>query len=476
MMDTKTITDKNIKIILLIGFSLLLVLINIFRLHYNVFWLDECYSINSTDSLEKNLEFIKIDAANPPLYVFALYLFSSAFGRTPEVYQLFSFIPWMLILLISITTVRKKFGYPVAIITILLSSLLQSSLTYMVEVRSYEWGAFLVLLDFLLLHDILNSDRKHYYVLFVITSLAAAYLHYYCILAISFFYIALLFNAFKNKTELPITIAASVITIVGYIPWLIFAYDSIMYTTTIYFQANYIPTFFECISWMYNGAPNLIVFILIVCLSIIIYKEVKKDGSSNNKKLLWIIAGIGSVFGSVAVAILVSELLRPLIFLRYFYPVSSVSWLLLAYSISHCWNEKDTLKKPILAAFIVILLMIGVSNYQSVVTDEDRLNDDTEDTLGKLYFIGEGDYVMTNLYEFDWAIIHYYLPKARCSYVDLNNIPTIDDQTNTYLFIKQEIDENTINQLNDQGYTYELINSKACLGTCYHYEYRIVAI
>lgn len=65
----------------------------------------------------------------------------------------------------------------------------------------------------------------------------------------------------------------------------------------------------------------------------------KKDEDKSKKRRLttfslWVIAGVFSILGTIAVGEIVSIYIRPLLIMRYIYPVASVAWLLLGACLS----------------------------------------------------------------------------------------------------------------------------------------------
>ena len=65
----------------------------------------------------------------------------------------------------------------------------------------YSLGAFFVLAAYLALHNILHSGKTSDWVIFSVASLCAAYTHYYALISVAFFYLALLSLLPQDKSS-----------------------------------------------------------------------------------------------------------------------------------------------------------------------------------------------------------------------------------------------------------------------------------
>ena len=84
----------------------------------------------------------------------------------------------------------------------------------------YTLAAFFVLAAYVELYYILKSGKIIHWVLFAICSLGAAYTHYYALITVAIFYLTLLIMMFFQHKLIKPTVITSVMTIVGYLPWL----------------------------------------------------------------------------------------------------------------------------------------------------------------------------------------------------------------------------------------------------------------
>lgn len=124
-------------------------------------------------------------------------------------------------MIIACTYVKRNFGFICALILITMSSLTNSALTYNLEVRMYALGALFVLIAFLALYEIIKHNHFNHWIIFVLSSLGAAYTHYYALISVAFFYLVMLLLSYSKKDYRKTTTLACLITIIAYLPWLI---------------------------------------------------------------------------------------------------------------------------------------------------------------------------------------------------------------------------------------------------------------
>ena len=452
-------------------FAVILIAINLPRIHYNTFWGDECYSILSGYSFDAFMKMGVGDAgANPPLYHLMIFVFCQVFGKTPETYQILSFIPYILILMITVTVVRKEFGFSVAIILMALCSFLTNSIYYITEVRSYEWCIFFVFVMYLSLYYILKTHEKKHYVIFTITVICAAYTHYYCLLPAFFFYAVIIYDAIVdgNNTKKKVMISI-VCAIIAYAPWVLFAYRHIIERGKTFWIIE-IPSIKECISYVFQSDFAIMLFIIMIITSI--YIIVKQITNNNEKKTsqtaIWVLSGLICVVGSIIISITVSKTIKPLLIVRYLYPMSIVGWTLLSYSIVKCWSD-ELLKKTVVTSVILLVLLAGFSYFDITKDNEKTWSDETNRTLSTLSEINEEDNccILSNVQDFPWSMVSYYFPNIKHDGFNTELIQWFDPSTQYYLFLNTPI-KDVEEELNNNGYTYITIVDNGMLAHPYY--------
>ena len=185
---------------------------------------------------------------------------------------------------------------------------------------------------------------------FILFSLAAAYTHYFCLISVSFFYLAIIIAALvRRKDFFKKTMIACLVTVIGYFPWFLVLLKTVSRVSKDFWITEWnLPNWDECMNYIFNGRfCRLLLWVWIFSIIIFVLYEtniirVKKQGECcilrfeisevrKTKTLLWVFAGLASVFGTVLIGLLVSEFMRPIFVLRYMYPVTAVAYFLLTY-------------------------------------------------------------------------------------------------------------------------------------------------
>ncbi len=413
-------------------YSFVLFCLNAIRIFDHNFWGDEAYSvIISRRNLLDLLEITAQSDSHPPLYYLICKFVCDIAGTSGIVYHLISMIPYVIILILSLTVVCKWFGFHATLILVTLASLLPNAVTYNVEVRMYSWGEMFIFLSFLALYKILKEGTWKDYVLFIVATLAAAYTHYYCLVAVAILYLILLCDAIVYKTKKKIIYIAVtyLCAVVGYLPWLGFLIMGIQRHING-FWATEIPSVKTCMDYIFNTKYGYILLFLLffTAAAAILYesgilhteKAKKIKISFHLKKACitvkcqWIISGFICMFGTMMVGMVVSVLFRPLLVLRYIYPVLIIAWLILGVCISSLkW-------KSVYTAFVVILMVFSaVPEYRDTFLSEKEANESLNETLiATQNLVGQNDVILTNNLFIYGSVSECYYPGIECQKLD----------------------------------------------------------
>ena len=190
-------------------------------------WVDEAFSLSMIKHSYWKMIQLTAQDVHPPLYYIILKFLVDGFFRLfqPEsvIYhtKLVSVIPYILLLLLAFTKIRKNWGNYVAGLFAVCIVGMPNLISYGVEIRMYSWALFFVTAAFLCAYDIAIRGRFSDWVKFVLFSLAAAYTHYFACVAAAFGYLTLLIWFWKNnRKSLKSWLCACAATILGYLPWL----------------------------------------------------------------------------------------------------------------------------------------------------------------------------------------------------------------------------------------------------------------
>lgn len=203
---------------LLYLYALVLFAMHFVRIFDNSFWGDEGFSIGLAQM--NVFEMLQVTAADnhPPLYYLFTQLLYHLLGNHGYVYHLSALIPYGLILILACTVIFRQFGLIPAVVVSTFASLTDTAIMFNVEARMYSLGAFFVLAAYLALHNILHSGKTSDWVIFSVASLCAAYTHYYALISVAFFYLALLSLLPQDKSNFKKILITYCAAVVVYLP------------------------------------------------------------------------------------------------------------------------------------------------------------------------------------------------------------------------------------------------------------------
>ena len=421
---------------------------------------------------------------HPPLYYFLAMFLYRVLGNHGYTYHLSAVLPYALNLLVSCTFVRKRFGTFTAAILVTLSALSKSAISYNVEVRMYALAAFFVLIAYLALYQIYQRGTFLDWSVFCVASLGAAYTHYYALISVAFFYLMLLPLLFRTREYLWKIFVAYIVTIIGYLPWLFILLASFQRTANGWWLSSVSSArdFYQFIfdsRWLQNA---FIVVVAFYFVQQIIAIQIKKGPSRKpfdrfDVKLIfilpakipndifWILAGLLSFIGTVGIGLAASKLVRPLMVLRYIFPVAPVLYLVLGYCIS-----KLPLRRTIAVLVMAGVLHSGFSAYANTFQYE-KSTLDAETTRCLQEVVPTDDTLLfTNNSHLNWTLLEYYYPQNR--HFALNEpLDCLNDvkHSNVILFWDGEINEDTLNTIRVQGYVCkQLFEGHFANGAYYH--------
>lgn len=471
----------------IIIYLIVLFVINYVRIFDNNFWMDECYTIlNTNGTFIETVKRAVTKDVHPPLYYLIFHLMRNAVGSNGTVYHFVSLIPLVVMLIVTLTVVRKEFGNSACIIFAAFASLLPNALKYNVEVRMYSWAALFVFLSFLSLYMILIKERRRDYIFFTIFSVLAAYTHYYALLSAAWFYVALFLLAIYKRKKWSRIIAVYGCTVILYIPWLSVLLNSFQKSSGE-FWIQELPTIQECIYYIFNTRYGYVLLgVLFFTFFIIIVTQtgiISLHNTGDNKTSInvcfdevhlpffcvWIITGAVSIFGTLAVAVIVSTITRPLLILRYIYPVTVLAWLIFAACVSKL-KYSSFLSAVILAVTLVSVWPEYKGIYSFEKYDAALLETTLEATQEQ---ISTGDMILTNTVHVDDQVSEYYYPEVEHQLITLDKFPELEDNVQYWLMIDQSISEELVIYLKEHFYSAQPIVEQGSLGTVSVWIYKL---
>lgn len=415
--------------------AIILFCMNIPRIFDNAFWGDEGFTIRLAKmGIGEMIQATATDVHPPLYYLWTQFLYHLG-GNNGLIYHLSAFIPYGLLLIFACTKIRKQFGTIPATVLVVMSSLMNQAITYNVEARMYSLAAFFVLVAFYELYKILDLATNIHWVIFALTSLAAAYTHYYALIAVAFFYVVLWGIMLLKKKFVKQTLLISVFTVIGYMPWLGILLSAFERTSEDWWVES-IPTFMDGMLAVfdYRWLCWIVLFILMMYifyqLNII---DLFSNGKGINYKLnirfetgnhfkisnemIWILAGTVSVVGMLLTGLLLSYIFRPLFVVRYLYTVTPMAYLILGVCM-----KKLHFSRIWTMLLISLILWNNVPIFFNTYQSEKDLNKNTSVFLEQVQ-PEKNTKIYTNNLHLNWSLLEYYYPENQHAYVEeLTNI------------------------------------------------------
>lgn len=454
----------------IIAYTLILFLLNLIRIYNNNFWGDEAFSIRLAKmSVDKMLEATARDV-HPPLYYLLLIGAYKVFGEHGWVFHMVSIVPYAIGLIFILTVIWKKFGKGTALLMVTFTSIMSAAVTYNVEVRMYSLAMLFVLLSYYAFYLVVTREggKITSFAFFILASLGAAYSHYYAMMSVAFFYLALLVLVMLKRLKLWQVIVTYVLTILGYLPWfpsMIASFSKVangFWMTSIPSIQEGLLYFFDSnkiwYSWGMLGLSFFLVFIFVLLDKKVI--SIKKSGGKTDIQLsvptermsdvsFWLLWGIIAALGTLALGELISVLIRPVFITKYLYPVVVVIWMVLSVSISRL----TSLKRIMVPLVIIITFSVCMPQYSKTYKSEKSGNEACMATVKYMNeVIKDKDVMLTDDGHLAWTVLPYYMPEV--AYKEISaDFSEFDANITYWLVWTKDISEEEAEWLNEYGYT-----------------------
>ncbi|MBO5336755.1 MAG: glycosyltransferase family 39 protein [Lachnospiraceae bacterium] len=451
-----------------------LFLMNFIRIFDNNFWGDEAYTIKLAKMSFVDMLTATANDVHPPLYYILVMGAYRLLGEHGWVFHVVSMLPYLVVLIFIHTIVWKKFGKIPGLLMITFVSIMANPITYNVEARMYSLSAMFVLLAYYGFYMILENDKKEGYILFIVASLGAAYSHYYAMMSVAVLYGALLLFMVLKKIKPKKLILTYLITIVGYLPWLMAMLTTFERTAEDFWitEADN-HTFLAGLLFFYEGdrwyAWLMLGLTVVFLINVILLDKKKNKQLSYNT--VWIIWGLAASVGTLVIAELISVLIRPAFLSRYLYPVVAVMWLALCVSITKCKR-----KRACAIIIMVLTLVTSLPTYRDIYYREKGLDEActrTHETLQNL--MKEGDVIVTTKSHLTWTILDYYMPHIEVREI-VPGFQEFDSDTTYWLIWASDLNEDEVKWLADCNYEVVEECHNAMLGYNLFHVYRLINV
>ncbi len=408
---------KNYITILLYTVSFISLLFSVMTLLNNVVWADEICSLAMIKNTFRNILVINANDVHPPLYYLSLKTFVDylklIFTNVNYIFvsKIFSFIPFILLLVLINTRYRKKFGLLTSSIITVLITIMPQIMMNNVEIRMYSWGMALVAFAFTFMADALEKNNKKSWILLTLFSILAVYIHFYACLTMFFIYLAVLIYTFVcNKNLFKKILISGIIVAIAFTPWLIVIVKHLTESGSAFWISPItLSTIVDYVEYVISPSSESIILNVVLMLSVILmslyafYKFIKNNNDKNEK--FFISLGIFTLTLIVLTGILVSIIFNPLFVSRYMYFAIGIFWISLGIIYGQIIDHN--------IKFIVLLiipLLIGIISLNNFIRTEDAKNIIVNDFYKKIENIEDGT-IITNEIHVQY-LFSYLFPKS----------------------------------------------------------------
>ncbi len=191
-------------------------------------WFDEAYSAIMAGHSPAQLLGLMAADNHPPLYYLLLSAFMALFGKSVWVLRLPSVLGAVGLVCLGAGPLRRIAGNLTALVYAGLVLFTPVVLIYAHEARMYALASFCVVASALYGYLAVKTNRRGDWIAFGLASLAAAYLHYYGLMAAFFMHLLIfLWLVFRKRESLRSYFITAAAVIAGYLPWLAIFYRQV---------------------------------------------------------------------------------------------------------------------------------------------------------------------------------------------------------------------------------------------------------
>lgn len=463
------------------------VLLNVSLMFDNVFWGDECFSVNTAQkSAGGILQVMYFWDSHPPLHYYWLKLFGDVLGHSGPVYHLASLTPFFIGIVLALTFLRRRFGNIPAAFFVILTGVSSTCLQYNLEVRMYSLAFLAVTCCYYCAYRVVSGGKAAWFGM-VFWALVGAYSHYYAMMAagIMIFITGVAASVrFKGKTWLK-GLFALLAYIVGYGPWLPILFKN-TYSVSNNWWITDVLSLRDSLQMVLCGAEvqKIVPGLLVILLSVVFLTEssffrISKSGAGTelsvhrpslknwSDEAYGAAVGVLTIAGTLAAAYVLCIIVGPVLAQRYLYPLSAVTILLLVIVSAEGLKLAERLggksgktECPVWAAKCVLILVlaalfvIGLNNYRAYRTQVKTEQAATEQTLNLIGEVPKDTALISNnVKHLSWTVLYYYYPHrdivtGRCSDEGA-------EYTKFWYFTPEEIGKEEMEEMYDMGYSAE---------------------
>lgn len=340
----------------------------------NNVWMDEAFTASLVHTDLSGVISRSMADTLPPLYNIILYLATTVFGYTVPVMKITSVVPMILTLLLGATVVRRRFGYRVCLLFMLLVTFMPLLLYYGVEIRMYSLGFFFATASGIFAYEVVCAPSRKRWIAFTCLSVLAGYSHHFAFVAVGFVYFyLLLYFIISDRTHLKNWFICLLGTIVLYAPCLVITVRQISRVNGYFSMPDVdLRMFVQYALYPYTVGflPATILCMLIPVAAIFLLIRDIVSERSNVREIVYALCCFSIYYGVLIFGTVISKLMTANIFVdRYLFFCVGLLWLAAAVALGR--------DNRFYAASLIAAVVIGVCTYLIMFkTEYDRSADE----------------------------------------------------------------------------------------------------
>lgn len=452
-----TIRKDKIENIGMTIFVIILTLIPVSLCFNRNIWLDEGFSLRwSMLPFPDFLQRMKLDVC--PFYLSILRIVLTLTNENIYGAKLFSVLPIVLILIIGVTFVRRRFGEKTAVFFCLFILFTPMMLKKAVEIRMYSWAYLLVVFSAVEMYKLIsNTYTKKDWILFTISGIAGAYTHYFAIFALAVIYggMFVFFVFTKNRKQVKSWLICAVITVFAYLPWVPNVLNQSSSATTSWIQPS-TSRLGPIRGMFYSNIPYtehifLLLLLGFMLLGVVLFCK------HRTFELYWSLVCMSTVWCVLIFGHVFEKISRPILVDRYL-------MIPLCVSILGMTGVCKYVSKYLLIYPCIFFCIVGITTYPEIYQEEYVTN--TEKTLSFAEeYIAEDAIIVTDVDSLA-SVIPYYFPKSQ--WMDVEKIYNGEYDVVWYFDVDKTIDIQKLEQLGINYRKYENYGFDNVNFTIYH--------
>ncbi len=446
----------------------------------NDIWYDELFTVGMIEHSYGELVAFTARDVHPPLYycivkfIVDLCKLINPAVSTVIAAKLVSVLPYFILLLYSVTFLRKCFSAFTAGVFLFCAIAMPQLAGYTVEIRMYSWALLFVTAALMHAYGTLTEDnalQRIHGAALVLYGLAAAYTQYFACVAVVMIYLYVLFVfLYRDKSRVREWLLWIAVSVLGYLPWL---FPLIRQMTAVNEDYWILPLTWRslggCIKFLMkpsftNDKLNtlLAVTLFLVYVGVFAYyaimaiklyhygrvrkkrKDNKPDageeiraktaawkmsnmgnpGKEPTERLAFAIAGISVLGGLIIFGFAASMLLRPIFVYRYMVPAMGCFWLAFAVCLDGLRDFGPKWKTVGELAILLLIAVTGLRNYRAFLGEEEYKALLMQDTQTALALIEADDIVICNFDQVQ-AVTSYYIEDTVDSFLWCDTAETL---------------------------------------------------